>query len=320
MAEIDASNVPPRRLKLTPRATVRLIIFGLLAISMIGYALEIFLLDNSTAKDITHSIAEGALVSFVLAATGDYYLRVRLAEDSVRRGVRNAISETFGFLDPAQPEALQSAVREFASSRVYLHTAEWRIRFDWEDRGQEILRVSTNVHSNGRSLYRDVYVPPGTTWVLDSTEPYRSRYLRYSVQCPQAGIDIDEPEDALQRYCTRRGGRLLLDRGQLLRDHLPPGRKILYGFDFNRTTSAVMFQRSTGYVPLTHSSFVIDLGIELSGNALQDLAITVFLPGRSGDDDVRLMDAATDQPFRYRWQNFNPGSTMILSWTAVDGA
>jgi hypothetical protein len=289
----------------------------LLILAAVCYIAAYRVRDDNALHDVLRSVAEGLFVAFILAATGDYYLRVKLAQDSIRQGVKSAIAETFGFLDPSQPPELAAAVQEFASGRIFLTATNWKMKFDWHDREQGVLVITLTVQSNGRCLRLDGYLPSGETWVLESTLDYKSDFLRYTLQCPQAGIDVDESEEDLAPYCRRADGRVLLDRDRVLANRLTASQRVTYRSDFNRTVAARMYRRTPGYVPLTHTHFSIVFGLEITGDAVEDLSFTAFHPKSDDDQSWQFVGRAESRPVRHQWRNVTPGQATIVSWTRI---
>ncbi len=73
---------------------------------------------------------------------GDFYLKRKLGEESVQRGVQSTLGETLGFLEPGQPQALRAAVLRFASRNVYIRQALWRINFNWANEELSLIHIS----------------------------------------------------------------------------------------------------------------------------------------------------------------------------------
>jgi hypothetical protein len=299
---------------------VRLILVGFLVAAGVLYALVFTVVHEGVAYEALHSIAEALLVAVVLGVAGDLYLKFRLAEDSVRRGVQAAISETFGFLDPAQPSALQAAVKEFASARLFARSTRWTLVFDWEDREAQILGIRLSVENNGLSLHDDGYLPDSELWALQSTMSYKTKYLKYSLHCPDCEISVDETETTLEAYLDPQDNRLVLDQVKLLRDRLGSSGRIAYGKSFNSGRATQMYRHAWGHVPLMHSNFEIECSLAIDGGALDDLKIAVFQP-KSGSSEQEwhfIGREAANKPMRRVWRNVTPGQATIVSWGLVD--
>src|SRR6266568_1837090 len=122
------------------RAIVVLVLAVPLLLAVLCYTLALRVVVAGSFNEVLRALGDALFVAFVVAVIGDLYLRVRLAEDSVRRGVRGAITEMFG-LSEAAPDELQSAVQEFARAEIYTKEAKWRIHFEWKDRERGILEI-----------------------------------------------------------------------------------------------------------------------------------------------------------------------------------
>lgn len=298
---------------------VWLVLAALLVISLGSYTLAFTVWTDGVASEALHSVGEGMLVAVVLGAAGDFYLKYRLAEDSVRRGVETAISETFGFLSPAQPRGLKSAVKEFASARLYAKLTEWQATFDWEDRSAGILSVTLTVSNNGCSLYDDGYLPTHELWELQSTMQYRTSYLRYCLHSPECEISVDCDELTLRNYVSTQNNRLVLDQAQLLRDTLGSSSGLKHGAHYHSSRSTKMYRHASGHIPLMHSNFEIKCTLDIDGDALDDLKIDVF-QSKSADNyhEWRFIGRKADRPMHCEWSNVTPGQATIVSWGLVD--
>ncbi len=286
-----------------------------LLLAVLCYTLALRVVVAGSFNEVLRALGDALFVAFVVAVIGDLYLRVRLAEDSVRRGVRGAITEMFG-LSEAAPDELQSAVQEFARAEIYTKEAKWRIHFEWKDRERGILEIILTMEKSQCAL-RNNYLPSDELWTLDSTLDYESEYLNYSLHCPPARINVNETAPRLGDYCRRKKGRLVLDQARLLADRLDQSQRIQYKQEFNINRSAKMYRHSSGYVPLMRSSFEVLFKLEIDGPALRDLKVAVFHPKGAGDQYWNFDGRKASQPARNEWRNVTPGQATIVSWSVV---
>ena len=315
----DAEVTTSRARRFARLNRVWLVLATLLVVSLGCYALALLVWTAGVASEALRAVGEALLVAVVLGAAGDFYLKYKLAEDSVRRGVETAISETFGFLNPAAPRALQSAVKEFANARLYAKLTVWQVTFDWADRPAGILAVTLKMSNNGCSLYDDGYLPTHDLWVLQSTMHYRTRYLKYCLHSPECGISVDCDELALRSYLSPQNNRLVLDQARLLRDKLGPSSGLKHGAHYHSSRATRMYRHAAGHIPLMHSHFEITCTLDIDGDALEDLKIDVFQP-KSADNhhEWRFIGRDADRPMRCQWHGVTPGQATIVSWGLVD--
>ncbi|MEU0048610.1 hypothetical protein [Streptomyces sp. NPDC006309] len=257
-------------------------------------------------------------MAFLLGLCGDFYLKKKLGEESVKRGVQTALGETLGFLEPGQPQALRAAVLRFANRDVYIRQALWRIKFEWANDEQTVMKLLISLKLTGVSLAHDGYLPKRRLWSLASVRGYNTVYLSYALQCPNASINIVEEQAALIPFLAEEAGKLKLNQEALLGERLSENQKIPFAESFAHNRAACMYQSAVSWVPLVHSDFAMNFKIELEGSALPTLSVSVFHPRtETAEQDWTYLGGESAVTSK-EWQFVTPGQVTIVSWLPKD--
>ncbi len=280
--------------------------------STVCYTVALTVSRAGVLHELLKALGDAALVACALAVIGDIYLRRRLTEESIRRGVRSGITEMFGLFS-ATPEILRSAIVQFGNAHVFARAVTWRVNVAWQDQEAGILAITLRLDRALRVVSKDGYLPSGDLTVLHSTERLRSSHQSYRLHCRAAGIDVSANQAQLVEYCRPKNGQIALEQDRLLRDRLPDGVAMERDQRFTMSHSALMYRHSSGYLPLIHLDFERSFAIEVSGPAVPDLKISAFHP-TSREESHRKFDSRHGGPLRAEWRNVIPGQGTILSW------
>ncbi|WKX69350.1 hypothetical protein [Streptomyces sp. XD-27] len=293
--------------------TRRWIFFGLIAGAVVCFILErVAFKSEGLSHDLSHAVGEALFVAFILGIAGDFYLRDKFGEDVMRRAVQGVMNETLGFLRGEQPVELRKAVYGFADQSVYINRTRLRLNFSWADRGK-VVRLDISARVTGTCLDGTGYLPRRTLWALSSVNGYHTSYLHYSLQCPAAGIDVEESGADLLPFTSTSLHRLGLNQQDLLTAHIPLGAKIPFGESFEHGRSFQTFLNAAGFIPLMHSDFAILFRLELAGEALPDLEISVFHPVSESGEQEWHYEEGDPVPVR-EWSAVTPGQATIVAW------
>lgn len=298
-----------------------LLILAPLVLAAPLYLLSFLVVISGLWHEVSRALGEGFFVAFVLAVTGDLYLRSWRYKESLELGVRRTIGEMFGFLSRGRPEELTQAVYRFANAPIVSTRVIWNLRFDWEDKDAGILRVRLSYTQFARNISKVGYLPVDDTFIVESSAHYSSKYIEYTLECSQSDIRVAKDATTLAPHCRPEPGRVVLSQRQLLNHALPDGKRIGKGHDFFLTKKGVMYRRSRGYVPLVHRAFTLTFVLELEGDALGDLDLTAFQPESEGVGQVwRVRGCDVDgTPEVHQWESVSPGQATVIGWARLDG-
>lgn len=270
--------------------------------------------DEGLARDLVHALGEAFAVAFFLGLGGDFYLKRKLGEESVKKGVQGALAETLGFLDSAQPQALRSAVQQLAGSNVYIRQAVWSLDFDWANDLHTVIKIHISRRVTGKSLARGGYRPKGHLWALGSVRDYETSYLEYVLSCPNADINVSEDQESLAPFLAKSDGKVRLSQENLLSNRLSIEQSIPFEESFTQNRSVCMYQAAVSWVPLMHTDFEMNYKIQLGGSALPSLSVSVFHPGHEMTDQDWVYLGGVSHVRLKEWQNITPGQATIISW------
>lgn len=311
----DHARDSRRRRKLSNKAASWLILLSLLVGAVVCFTLERTLASQEgLTKELIHAVGEAFAVAFLLGVCGDFYLKRKLGEESVKRGVQGALGETLGFLEPGQPQALRAAVLRFASRNVYIRQSLWRINFNWANEEKTLVKLDVSLKLTGVSLAHDGYLPKRTLWSLASVRGYNTTYLGYSLQCPNAGINVAEETEDLIPFLSERTGKVRLNQEALLGDRLSEEQKVPLGESFTHNRAACMYQSAVSWIPLMHNDFALSFKLELGGDALSSLSVSVFHPTSEMTDQDWTYLGEESAVTSKQWDFVTPGQATIVSW------
>ncbi len=229
------------------------------------FAISLTLPPGNLWHDLTESLAEALIISLIIAAVVDPYIKAKFTGDATTSAALNAIS-------PNAPSDLKQAFAPLLRPRHYSKLTNWLVSFDWE-RSEEVLRVTVRAVTTGRILGPKKFSPlSGASFILGSTDGYESRLTYWRFQVFSSGIDEEKTERELAALCKRHpDGRVTLDERKLYGGLLEPET------EYTKTKEGVMYRRTSGYLPLWTSTTTVRSRYTISGSALRDLDIEFLL-------------------------------------------
>jgi len=311
MARSGAKSTWLRARSVWPKSAAVRYVGGVLLLLTLGIAGELvaslLLEPGSASQELVRGLSEAALVSALLAALVDPYLKRRLQDDSGWGAV-------FGYLNPKAPPELREALRELADCRRYYTESAWTAHFAWHNNEKTILIVTLECTNTGINLDSKPYKPNGRPWVLASCDGCRTEYLRYTLSCPGHFPPLDAKDVSLTPYVVRQeDGSIYVEEGRLVGHRaIPPG------VSFETLKAARMYRHANGYVPIHHAKFVDRLPFTLTGPALKDLELTVAHPrqeGRRFPEEWKRLATAVANPETRSLGRVTPGQVTLLSWS-----
>ncbi|MFC6982758.1 hypothetical protein [Streptomyces cirratus] len=269
--------------------------------------------------ELLRVVGDALIVAFILGIAGDFYLKYKFGEEVMKKAVRDVMAEMLGFLRGGQPVELRKAVSRFAGQSIYVRSTRIRVNFSWAHKDR-VMRLDVSVKVKGTCIDDNGYLPRGPLWSVASIRGYETTYLHYSLHCPVADINVSEDNPAeLVPFTTLSPHRLSLNQQDLLTHRVPHGAYIPPGETFDHGRSIRTFLRATGFVPLMHSDFAILFRLELTGEALPGLEVSVFHPmSEVGEQEWHYVG---EDPVPVReWHNVTPGQATIVSWRPRDNS
>jgi len=284
-----------------------------LILSILGIlAAALFLLSATVAlpdgiHTLVQSVAEALTVSVVVALVVEPRLLRHFGEELA--------SQTFwaSFYSRA-PRAYREAIQGLASATQFGIAVDIKVALDWADESQTIIRFRFEMthYRENRSNKPFSYEPNG--YLYDSPFPsYEAKIDLDEILCEGATSRGSPLKDKFARVEGEKDGRLAIkpvDESTSCYFQVPPGLR--YTAIFGGTTYA----HESGRFPIGISVPALSLAIELQGNALPDLWISVFHPG-AGIFDARLnadgSSLVPKGPIRIDEVSLS-GSVIILYW------
>lgn len=293
-------------------ATVRYVggVFILLIFGASGIGLShSYFESNSFQYALIAGISEALIVSALLAAIVDPYLKRRMQSESAWDGM-------FGFLNNKAPIELKEALRELAESKVFLTQTVWKLTFDWCDRAAGIIMLTIEVQSTCQNIGRAPHKLEGEGWILASTTGYESRYLRYAVSCPGEIRAVDATGETLAKHTiVKDDGSVSVDEAGICGNQSIPAGK-----PFDTVKKARMYRHMNGYVPLHHGKFGVKFRVILAGDALDGIDVRIAHPTRIRSKPYEGRRVASKQPRNetFKFDRVMPGQVTLVSWKAAE--
>lgn len=261
---------------------------------------------------LVQSVAEALTVSIVVALVVEPRLLRHFGEELA--------SQTFwaSFYSRA-PRAYRDAIQELASATQFGIAVHIRVVLDWADDDHTIIRFrhERTTYAENRSNKAFPLVPRAN--VSDSPVlPYKAEIDTFEVICEDATFNGSPLRDNFVRVVREKDGRLVMkpaDESASCYFQVPPGRR--YTTIFGCTT----YRHDIGYTAIGISMPALSLTVELKGDTLPDLWISVIHPGSGLLDPKLNVDGSSlvdKGPIRIEEVSLS-GSVLMLYWARKEG-
>ncbi len=259
----------------TSRSWIVLTVFGILAIIL--FLLGALLTLPNELHILLQSIAEALIVSIVVALAVEPRLLLHFGEELA--------TQTFwaSFYSRA-PEKYRGAIRELASATQFTTAFHWKVAFDWADDNKTAIRLSPEITIFRENRDYRPYAFKPWSFIHESPLPsYQATIDGYLVVCQGVTFRGDPIRDGFCRIEHAQDGRLILQPAKKSASsyfEVPPG------LAYTIITKATTYFPELGYTPLVIGTPTLSLTVELCGDALPDLWISILHPGLGNPDTV----------------------------------
>jgi len=261
---------------------------------------------------LVQSVAEALTVSIVVALVVEPRLLRHFGEELA--------SQTFwaSFFSRA-PRAYREAIQELASATQFGIEVNLKAVLDWADDDQTIIRFRHEFTSYRENRSNKPFQIEPKANLYDSPFPsYKAAIDRYEIICEGATFRGSPLLDNFSRVEREKDGRLVVkpvNESALIYFQVPPGLR--YTTIFGGTT----YKRESGREPFGISTPALSLTVELQGNALPDLWVSIIHPGSGVLDPNLSVDGSSlinKGPIRVDQVSLS-GSVIILYWARKQG-
>lgn len=289
---------------LASRAWIALTIFGIISITL--FLLSAFLTLPGELHTLMQAIAEALVVSIVVALAVEPRLLQHFGEELA--------SQTFwmSFYSRA-PEEYRRAIRDLAAATQFSVAFQWKVTLDWADEQQSIIRLCSEVTSYRENRSdKSFKLVPRSQIFTPLRSPHKASIDEYSVICEAAAFYAHPLADGISKVEHLPDGRLVLRPANesALPYEMPPGQK------YTIHSKATTYVGELGYTPLFITTPALSLAVQLHGNALKDLWISILHPAQ-GSFETKISDsgiALADQcPIRFDEVGIT-GQAILLYW------
>lgn len=292
------------------RSWLILSILGILAGALFLLSATISLPDE--IHTLLQSVAEAFTVSIVVALVVEPRLLRQFGEELA--------SQTFwaSFYSRA-PREYRDAVQELAAATQFAIAVNWKVTLDWIDDDQTIIRLRSEITNYRENRSNKAFPLVPKTFIYES--PFLSHKAtidQYSVICEGATFYGSPLQDNFSRIEGDKDGRLVI---KPTNESAPSYFQVPPGLRYTIIVKATTYMRELGYAPLVIATPTLSLTVELLGNALPDLWISIIHPG-FGSTDSRLSEDGSSLgnkgPIRVGEVSLS-GQAILLSWARRQG-
>lgn len=262
---------------------------------------------------LVQSVAEALTVSIIVALVVEPRLLRHFGEELA--------SQTFwaSFFSRA-PRAYREAIQELASATQFGIEVNLKVVLDWANDNQTIIRFQNEMTSYRENRSNKPFPIEPKAQIADSPFPsHKASIDQYEILCEGATFRGNPLLDNFSRVEREKDGRLVVkpvDESALSYFQVPPGLR------YTTIFSATTYKHGFGRTPIGMSTPVLSLTVELQGNALPDLWISIFHPGAGILDPKLSVDGSllVDKgPIRIDEVSLS-GSVIILYWAPKQGS
>jgi len=287
------------------RSWLILSILGILAGALFLLSATVTLPDGF--HTLVQSVAEALTVSIVVALVVEPRLLRHFGEELA--------SQTFwvSFFSRA-PRAYREAIQELASATQFGIEVNLKVVLDWADDGQTIIRFRHEFTSYRENRSNKLFPIEPKANLYDSPFPsYKAAIDRYEIICEGATFRGSPLLDNFSRVEREKDGRLVVKPAN---ESVPNYFQVPPGLRYTTIFGGTTYYHESARIPIGISTPALSLTVELQGNALPDLWISIIHPG-SGILDPKLnVDGSSlinKGPIRVDEVSLS-GSVIILYW------
>jgi hypothetical protein len=236
------------------------------------------------------ALAESLFIAFVLTAFVDPYLKLTGYREIAEK---TSESNFWEFVNPRFPIELRQHFKKLASAELIDDNCVVNVDFDWNDRANDILRVTITTSTRIRNLSTAVYIPRRNLYILSSTSNLESEYVQWVARIDSANVNRVKQGEALRPYLiVDDAGTLYLDESRLV-DSFPQPVSVGPGEVLDSKLKGIMYRRSRGFLPISGSRPSLGISVRCGGAAQRDLHIEVSC--NDGGAAIRQDNADDDE-------------------------
>jgi hypothetical protein len=294
--------------------SILLIVFA--AVAAFIYVLLAFLAIPEQLKNLSQAVADALVVAIVVSIVVEPHLLRYFGEELGSFGERLGTQTFWSSFYSRAPKVYIDAIKSLANADQFSASSNWIVSFDWVDAEKAIVKLSIQ-HTN----YRENRSPQELqliTHLFLYESPFdgrESRIYQHAVICEAIEFYSDLLQDGHAQIKHDQGGSLRLEPSN---ETASPYAKIPPGARFTILTRAETYVSALGYFPLITNLPVLRLTVQLKGDALQDLYVSIRNHGAIQKPPVegKGKDLAGRGPIQIGdvWVT---GQAAMLSWAPI---
>jgi hypothetical protein len=239
----------------------------------------------------------------------------------LRRFGEELASQTFwaSFFSRA-PREYREAIQELAAATQFSAEVDLKVALDWADDDQTIIRLRYEFTSYRENRSNKPFPIEPKAHLYESSFPSRKASVdRFEIICEGATFRGSPLLDNFSRVERENDGRLVVkpvNESASTYFQVPPGLR--YTSIFSGTT----YRHESARIPFGMSTPTLSLTVELRGNALPELWISITHPGAGILDPKLSVDGSSlvdKGPIRIDEVSLS-GSVLLLCWARKKGS
>jgi hypothetical protein len=245
-----------------------IILFVLALLAGLLFALSVVFPQPIRMHELMQAVAEALIVAIIVAVVVEPRLLRHFGEQ--------ISSNTFwtSFYSRA-PERYREAVKELAAAEQFNVAADWHVCLEWANTQKSVIKLTIDFIQHRLNRSPKQQTPGIKTFIYESSvDSFAAEFIAAALICQSTASYIDLMTSGYVETTRALDGRLLLDPSKSFSGsvQIPPGE----GYTF--IVTARTYARATGYLPLVVVIPALEFKIRFSGNALDDLYLSISSP------------------------------------------
>jgi hypothetical protein len=283
----------------------------LAALAVFLYVLPLFVKFHGQLESLSQAVADALVVSVIVSLAVEPRLLRYFGEELKSFGQQLGTQTFWASFYSRAPEMYIDAIKSLAEAEQFAISSNWVVSFDWVEDDMSILRLHID-HAYYRENRSSKEFPVSTrTFIYESSFPHRKSQIRsHAIVCEAIEYYSDLLKDGRAKAEYEEAGILRIHPSS---NTTIPYLKVPPGARFTVLTTAETYVPTIGHFPLVVNVPTLRLTIQLNGNALGDLYISIQDASIGMPTQGKGNELAANGPIKVG-EVFITGQAVLLSW------